>query len=115
MGPISLVLMFADDTTGTAQQMPYGEGDVPAAATIEPQLSRKCGPWELDQTGGLGRLQGVEWRIQWFRRHWLSGLPGDAERFLDESANMSNAGSTRKGRSQRCCDCWASSGGWQGL
>ena len=46
--------MFADDTTATAQQMPYGEGDVPAAVMIEPELSRKCGRWELDQTGVWG-------------------------------------------------------------
>ena len=59
--------MFADDTTATAQQMPYGEGDVPAAVMIEPELSRKCGAgsWIRQESGAT---QGVEWRIQWFRR-----------------------------------------------
>ena len=49
----------------------------------------------------------------------VSGLPGDAERLLEESANMGHpihvgdVGGTRKDRSQRRRSSFASSGGPQ--
>ena len=66
-----------------------GERDVPVAVTLEPELTLG----ELDQTEvwnerrSNGESSGFDDSPFKFSS-WLSGLPGDAERFLEESANM---------------------------
>ena len=51
---------------------------------------------------------------------WLSGLPGNAERFLEESVTMAqpdsvgNAYTTREGRGQESRDSTAGSDRWKG-
>ena len=124
-------MMYTDDTSATAQQMPLpGEGDVPAAVTIEPVLSlgELTQVWTLgfgsDRT--LGATEGVEWRIRWFRRLckqvlelavWASGISRETSGRVCKHGSadlVGDAGGTRKGRSQGCRDCFAGSGGRHG-
>ena len=91
--------MFAEDAAAAAQQMPIlGEENVPVTVTIRPELTLG----ELTQVWTLGVRsdRSLERPKEWYGEssgfdhfafkfsNWLSGLPGDAERFLEESANM---------------------------
>ena len=88
-----------DDAAAAAQQMPVlGEGDEPDAVTMEPELTlgELTQVWTLgvgfDRSLGRpkernGESSGFYNFAFWFS-NWLSGLPGDAQRFLGESANM---------------------------
>ena len=72
-----------------AQQVPIpGEGDEPVAVTIERELTlgELTHEWTLakDWDGESSGFDDIALRFS----NWLSGLPGDAERFLEESANM---------------------------
>ena len=77
--------MFTDESTATAQRMLIpGEREVPAAVTIEPELSLG----ELTEVWTLGAGSDGFDDFAFKCSNWLSGLPGDAERCLEESASM---------------------------
>ena len=93
------MLLFTEDAAAAAQQMPIpGERDVPVTMTIEPELTlgELTQVWTLKvgSDRSLGRPKGWNGESSGFDdfafkfSNWLSGLPGDAERFLEGSANM---------------------------
>ena len=75
-----------------------GEGDVPITVTIEPELT--LGKLTQVRTLGVGSHRSLGRPKKWNGEssgfggfafefsNWLFDRPGDAERFLEESANM---------------------------
>ena len=103
-----------------------GERDVPVVVTIELELT--LGELTHVWTLGVGSNRSLGRPKEWngeptgfddfaFKfSNWLSGLPGDARRFLEDSAkqgsadHVGDAGGTRKDRSQRRRNRLASTG-----
>ena len=91
--------MSTDDAAATSRANAFpGEGDVPVAVTIEPELTlgELTRVWTLrvGSDRSLGRPKVWDSESSGFDdfafkfSDWLSQLPGDAERFVEESAHM---------------------------